>query len=155
MIEIVAEVEIDRAPDEVFAFLADMSNNPSWQKGMRECRWTSEPRLRTGSTYDHVARFLGKQIVSSFEVTELDPGHRIRIRTTGGTMPIDVTREVDPIGGGRSMVHAVVTRDPTGVFRLAAPIMRWLVRSSVAADYKRLNALLEEEEEEEKEETTR
>lgn len=143
MIEIEAGIDVDRSSDEVFAFLSDMSQNPKWQKGMRECRWTSEPPLRVGSTYDQVARFLGKEIVSSFEVTELDPGRRIRIRTTSGTMPIDVTREVQPVDDNRSEVRVVVTGDPTGVFRLASPMMRWLVERSVARDYRRLKELLE------------
>ena len=145
MIEIEAGIVVDRAPDEVFAFLADMSQNPRWQKGMRECRWTSEPPVRIGSTYDQVARFLGKEIKSSFVVTELDPGRRIRIRTTSGTMPIGVTREVQPVGDNRSEVRAVVTGDPTRVFRLASPLMRWMVGRSVARDYRRLKELLEED----------
>jgi hypothetical protein len=127
----------------VFDFLADMSNNPKWQKGMQECRWTSDPPLRLGSTYDQVARFLGKEIVSSFVVTEFAPGHRIRIQTTSGTMPIDVIREVAAVVDGRSSVSATVTGDPSGVFRLAAPLMRLMVSRSVDRDYRRLKELLE------------
>lgn len=143
MIEISAQVEIARPPEAIFDFLTDMSNNPTWQKGMQECRWTSEPPLRLGSTYDQVARFLGKEIVSSFVVTEFEPGHRIRIQTTSGTMPIDVTREVSAVGDGRSSVSAIVRGDPTGVFRLATPLMRMMVQRSVARDYRRLKELLE------------
>ena len=143
MIEVEARVEIDRSPETIFAFLADMSNNPKWQKGMQECRWTSKPPLRLGSTYDQVARFLGKEIVSSFVVTELEPGHRIRIQTTSGTMPIDVTREVVTVSTGGSSVSAIVRGDPTGVFRLAAPLMTLMVRRSVTRDYRRLKEMLE------------
>ena len=143
MIRIDVEEAIDRPAADVFAYLADMQNNPRWQKGMQSCRWTSDPPLRLGSTYDQVARFLGKEIVSSFEVVEFEPGERIRIRTTSGTMPIDVTREVTPVDGGRSTVRATVTGDPTGVFRLAAPLMRWVVRRSVTRDYRRLKEILE------------
>ena len=143
MIEISAQVEIARSPEAIFDFLADMSNNPTWQKGMQACRWTSEPPLRLGSTYDQVARFLGKEIVSSFVVTEFEPGHRIRIRTTSGTMPIDVTREVTAVADGRSSVSAIVRGDPTGVFRLATPLMRMMVQRSVTRDYRRLKELLE------------
>ena len=143
MIEISAQVEIARSPEAIFDFLADMSNNPTWQKGMQECRWTSEPPLRLGSTYDQVARFLGKVIVSSFVVTEFEPGHRIRIQTASGTMPIDVTREVIAIADGRSSVSAIVRGDPTGVFRLATPLMRSMVQRSVTRDYRRLRELLE------------
>ena len=143
MIEVRVAVEIDRAAHEVFAYLADMSNNPTWQKGMRECRWTSTPPLRLGSTYDQVARFLGKEITSSFVVTEFDQGRLIRIETTRGSMPIDVTRSVDPISDDRAEVRATVRGDASGVFRLAAPIMRLIVRRSVTHDYRRLKATLE------------
>jgi uncharacterized membrane protein len=142
MIEVRASVEIDRPASEVFDYLADMANNPRWQRGMRSCRWTSEPPLRVGSTYDQEASFLGKPITSSFEVTELEPGSRIRIETTGGSMPIDVTRSVEP-DGNRSRVVAIVRGDPSGLFRLAAPLMKLAVRSSVGRDYRRLKALLE------------
>ena len=143
MIEVHAHAEIDRSPQVVFDFLADMSNNPKWQKGMQECRWTSDPPLQLGSTYDQVARFLGKEIVSSFVVTEFAPGHRIRIQTTSGTMPIDVIREVAAVADGRSSVSATVTGDPSGVFRVAAPLMRLMVSRSVDRDYRRLKELLE------------
>ena len=123
-------------------FLADMANNQTWQKGMQECRWTSEPPLRLGSTYDQLAKFLGKQITSSFEVTEFKPPELIRIQTTSGTMPLDITRKVEPHGHG-SAVTAIVRGDPSGVFRVAAPLMRWMVRRNVSKDYARLKALLE------------
>ena len=142
-IEVTAEVTIDRPPPDVFAYLADMENNPTWQRGMQACTWTSEPPLRLGSTYDQTARFLGKDIVSSFEVTEFEPGERIRIVTTGGSMPIDVTRTVADDGAGGAIVRAVVRGDSSGIFRIAAPLMKFMVGASVRADYKRLKAELE------------
>lgn len=143
MMEVTASIDIDRPASEVFEYLADMANNPEWQQGQQRCTWTSEPPLRKGSTYDQEAKFLGKKIVSSFEVVEFDPGHRIRIRTTGGTMPIDVTREVAALSEDRSTVSAIVRGDPPMVFRLAGPLLTMMVRSSVRKDYQRLKALLE------------
>lgn len=146
--EVTASVEIDRPPAVVFDYLADMSNNPAWQKGQQRCQWTSEPPLGLGSTYDQEATFLGRTITSSFEVVEFEPGRRIRIKTTGGTMPIDVTREVSPARGGKgSVVSAVVRGEPGGVFgamaNIAAPLMRIMVRNTVRSDYRRLKAILE------------
>ena len=142
MIEVNVQTEIAQPPERVFDYLADMSNNPKWQKGMRECRWTSEPPLRLGSTYDQVAKFLGKEMVSSFEVTEFEPGRRIRIETTSGTTALDITRSVEPSGAG-SAVSALIKGDPPGVFRFAAPLMRFIVGRKVRSDYARLKALLE------------
>ncbi len=143
MLEVQASIDIDRPAEVVFDFIADMANNPRWQGGMRECRWTSDPPLRFGSTYEQEARFLGRTIVSSFEVVEFEPGERIRIRTTGGSMPIDVTREVASRGDGQSHVRAIVRGDSSGLFRLAEPLMKLLVGSSVRSDYRRLKEILE------------
>ena len=143
MLEVSVSADIDRPADEVFAYIADMANNPKWQQGQQACTWTSDPPLRLGSTYDQTATFLGKTIVSSFEVVEFDEGSTIRIRTTESTMPIDVTRQVVAREEGGSTVTAVVRGDATGLFRLAEPALKPLVRRSVRKDYERLKELLE------------
>lgn len=84
--------DISRPADDVFAFFADASNNPRWQRGMMSCRWSSEPPIAVGSTYDQRARFLGRDIVSSFVVTKFEPGRLIEIETVQSTFPIQVTR---------------------------------------------------------------
>lgn len=143
MTNIKVSIEIDRSSEDVFAYIADMSNNPKWQKGQQECVWTSEPPLRLGSTYDQSARFLGKEITSSFEVVEYEPGSRIRIVTTSGTMPIDVTREVHSLPNGGSKVSATVIGDPPRLMKLLGPVLDALVKTSVRKDYERLSSLLE------------
>lgn len=144
MTEVTVSVEINRPPDQVFAYIADMANNPSWQKGMRECRWTSEPPLRLGSTYDQVARFLGRDIVNSFEVTEFVAGETIRIQSTAGAMPLDITRSVEPVGV-TSRVSAAVKGDPPFPMKLFGPLLNMMVRRSIEADYRRLKDVLEAE----------
>lgn len=62
MIEVRVQRDVARAPDEVFAYWADWTNNPSWQNGMVSCTWTSAPPLQVGSTYDQEARFLGTTV---------------------------------------------------------------------------------------------
>lgn len=147
--EVTASVEIARPPSEVFAYLADMANNPVWQRGQQWCAWTSDPPLDVGSTYDQVASFLGRTITSSFEVVEFEPGRRIRIKTTSGTMPIDVTREVTPTADGSgALVSAIVRGEPAGMLgvmtNIAAPLMRIMVRNSIRGDYRRLKEILEQ-----------
>lgn len=143
MTEVIVSTEIERPADEVFAYLADMANNPEWQQGQQRCTWTSEPPLALGSTYDQEARFLGRTITSSFEVTEFEPGRRIRIVSTGGTMPIDVTRTVEPQGEQRCRVGAEVRGEPPALMRLLGSLLDRLVTRSVEADYRRLKERLE------------
>lgn len=143
MIEVTSEIEVDRPAGEVFAFLADAENNPAWQTGMVRCRWTTEAPIRVGSVYEQEARFLGRPITSTFEVIDLEPGRSVTIRTIESTFPIEVTRSTEPLGDDRTRVRARVTGDPSGVFRIAAPIMRAMVGRSVRGDYRRLKAHLE------------
>ena len=136
-------VDVERPANTVFEFVSDFENNPRWQRGMTSCRWTSPPPRGVGSTYDQVAGFLGRRIVSSFEVVEHLPGRRVKITSTAGPFPITETRTVQPLGEGRSHVSAIVEGDAGGFFRLAAPILRALVQRSVRGDYARLKRLLE------------
>ncbi|MDX1659534.1 MAG: SRPBCC family protein [Nitriliruptorales bacterium] len=143
MIEVRSEVAIDRPADEVFAVLADAENNPSWQGGMERCEWVTEPPIREGSVYEQEARMMGKPITSTFEVIDLEPGRSITIRTIESTFPIEVTRSVEPRGDDSCVARAYVTGDPSGVFKLAAPVLRKMVERSVRADYRRLRRHLE------------
>ncbi len=143
MIEIDSQVEIACPADEVFGVVADMARNPEWQKGMRTCTWTSEPPMRVGSTYDQVATFLGRDVITSFEVVELEPGRLIRIVSTKSTFPLDITRSVEPLDEQHCRVVAVVKGDPGRMFMIAGPLMRAMVRRSVRGDYARLKTLLE------------
>ena len=144
MTDIRSSVIIDRPAAEVFEFVADMAHNPKWQKGQVSCVWTSPPPLAVGSTYDQEARFAGSTIRTSFEVTEFEPGRRIRIVSTSGPMPIDVTRTVDPVGEDRCEVAAHVQGEPPGVMRLFGGMVDKMVKRNVDADYTRLKALLEQ-----------
>ena len=143
MIEITATTTISRSADEVFTYLADMGNNPEWQKGMQSCEWTSDGSIDVGSTYDQVAGFLGKEIRTSFEVTEFEPGTKIRIKSTSGPLPLDITRSVHALDESTCEVRAVIRGDSSGLFKVATPIMKRMVNRNVQADYRRLKSLLE------------
>lgn len=143
MIEVATGVDVSSPADEAFAFVADAENNPRWQGGMRSCRWVTDPPIRVGSRYQQEARFLGRPITSTFEVTDLQPGRSITIRTLESTFPIEVTRSVESRGEHRTRVSAVVRGDAAGVFRIAEPVLRLLVQRSVRGDYRRLQRLLD------------
>lgn len=143
MIEVQVDIEVDRPADEVFAYWSDWTNNPRWQQGMVACTWTSEPPLRLGSTYDQEARFLGRPVRSSFEVVEYEPGRRVRIVSTAGTMPLDITREVEPRAGGGTTLHATIRGGPEGVLSMFDPLTRRMVARNVEQDYERLRHLLD------------
>jgi uncharacterized protein YndB with AHSA1/START domain len=143
VIQVVASINIRRSPEEVFAYLSNFENNPKWQSGMISARFTSSGPLQVGSTYSQEAKFLGRPVISEFEVVEYVPVKKIKITSTSGTFPITVTRLVEPDGEGGSQVSAVVEGDASGVYRLAEPMMKLMVQRSVQGDYERLKSVLE------------
>lgn len=141
MVEVRGSAAVPMPAAELFAFVSDVTNNPTWQRGMVSCAWTTPPPLAVGSRYEQLATFLGREIRSTFEVAELARGRRVRIVTVESTIPLDVTREVEPVTGG-SRVTATIRGGPTGPAALLDPLTRRLVERSVRADYRRLESLL-------------
>ena len=142
MITVNVAIHINRAPDEVFTFISDFANNPQWQNGMQKCTFTSPPPLGVGSTYEQEAKFLGRPILSTFKVLAYEPGQMVKATTVTSSFPITFTRRVEPDGEG-SLVTAVIEGDSSGFFRLAEPLMRWMVNRSIQGDYAKLKQVLE------------
>jgi uncharacterized protein YndB with AHSA1/START domain len=130
-------IEIQRPAAEVFAFVSNPENNPRWQNGMVACTWTSEP-LQVGATYRQEARFFGRPIHTHFEVVDYQPDERIEFHSTVSTIPLQITRRVEPAADG-CRVTAHVRGQPTGVLKLFSG----MVARSVARDYAKLKLLLE------------
>lgn len=142
---IVTEIDIavQRDAADVFDLISDMEKNPSWQNGMKSCRWLTGGPPGVGSRYLQQAEFLWRTIDSTFEVVEFEPGRRFKATTIESTFPITFTRWVTPVGEGATRVQALIEGDSSGVFRLVEPLLAPLVRRSIRADYRRLKLLCE------------
>jgi uncharacterized membrane protein len=142
MIQVETTVLINKASERVFALISNFENNPLWQSGTVEARFTSEPPLRIGSVYEQTAKFLGRKVISTFEVIAFEPDHMIKATSTSGSFPITFTRSVQATKDG-TRVSAVIEGDSSGFFKLAEPILQRLVQSSVDRDYAKLKRVLE------------
>ena len=141
---VIVELEIDRPPEVVWEYMENAEHNPEWLSNMQSARWTSEPPIAVGSRYEQVARFLGKEVRTSFEVTALDPGRSITISSLpGSSFPIEITRQVEPLGDGRSRVRELAGGDSSGFYRVAEPLLRAIVARNITRAYRRLKQLLE------------
>lgn len=134
--------QINRPADEVFAFLADATNNPKWQDGMVACEWRTPPPIGADSIYEQHARFMGRDVKSVFVVTEHEPGRSIKIETIESTFPITVQRWVEQTGPRSCTVNAKIGGGPTGLMRLLEPLVARRAQRSVDADYDRLQIYL-------------
>ncbi len=142
--KITSERVINCEPSVVFEYISNFENNPIWQGGMIEASFTSTGPLGEGSTYDQVATFLGKKIITSFVVSRFERNRCIQIQSIRSTFPIKVTRSVERAEGG-TLVSAFVEGDPGGIFKLAKPLLKRMVQRSVVNDYANLKTILEDQ----------
>jgi uncharacterized membrane protein len=142
---VVVELEINRPCAMVWEYLENAEHNPEWLRNMKTAKWTTDPPVRVGSRYDQIATFLGKEVRTSFEVTELEVGRCITISSLpGSSFPLRITREVEPVSDARCRVRETAEGDSSGFYRVADPVMRPLVRLNITRAYRRLRQLLEQ-----------
>lgn len=144
MIRVEVSIQIQHPAHKTFAFISNFENNPVWQRGMKECRITTQRELRVGTQYDQIARFMGREITSTFQVQEYIPNQKVKASSIAGSFPITFTRIVTG-DEQTSNVKAIIEGDSKGFFKLAEPLMKLMVNSSIQKDYKRLKKILENE----------
>lgn len=141
-LDVEAEVLIDRPRGEVAALATDPVNDTRWIGGVERVRRLDEGPIGVGSQVERSARFLGRRLDYVNEVVELEPGSRLRMRSVRGPVPMDITYVFADAGPGtRAAIR--VRGEARGAFRMAGPLLGPMVRRSVAADLRRLKALVE------------
>lgn len=140
---VVTEATIERPRAEVATFVADPNNAPHWYANIKSVEWRSEPPLRIGSRIAFVAEFLGKRLAYTYEVVEFVPDERLVMRTAQGPFPMETTYTWASTGQGGTRMTLRNRGEPSGFFRLAAPVMAANMRKANRKDLERLRLLLE------------
>ena len=142
MITVKHTVTINRPIEEVFAFMADVENLSAWAENTIEAKQTSEGPVETGTTCTVVNKAMGREMLHHFVVTEYVPYTRYAAKSTDGPFPMHMSYTLESSEGG-TIVHTVSEADLSGMLKLAEPVLRGLARKQIAADHKRLKAMLE------------
>jgi len=142
-VEITTEIVIDRPRDEVAAFAADPDNATAWYEHVKRVVWRTRRPLEVGTRVGFLAESLGKQLEFVYEVTALDPGERLVMRTEEGRVPMEtIYTWRDEPGGGTRMILSNRS-EPRGAGRLSAALLKRSMRRSNAKDLGRLKHELE------------
>ncbi len=143
-VDVLSEVLIDRPCDQVAEYAADPSHDPDWYVNIDSVEWRTEPPLRIGSRVAFVARFLGRRLAYTYEIVELDPGHRLVMRTAEGPFPMETTYAWQPHASGGTTMTLRNRGEPAGFARIGAPAIAAAMRRANRKDLTRLKSLLEE-----------
>ena len=136
-------VEINRPPEEVFAYVADPGHLPEWSGIVQEVRKEAQGQPREGDRYTSVAKFLGRRFETPLEVTAHDPPRRHSDRSTGGPFPQEYTYILEEVAGGGTRLTLVAEGEPGGFFRLVGPLLQRAGSRQFRADLATLKDLLE------------
>jgi ligand-binding SRPBCC domain-containing protein len=142
-VDVLTTIEIERPRDEVFAFAADPSNATAWYENIKAVEWETPPPVVVGSRVHFRAQFLGRTLVYTYEVREIDPGRRFVMATAQGPFPMETTYAWADAAGGATTMSLRNRGEPSGFARVAAPLMASAMRKANEADLRRLKALLE------------
>ena len=140
-VDVVVERVIPVARERVAEFAGDPSNAPRWYANIRSVAWRTEPPVRIGSRMDFEARFLGRPLAYTYEVTELVAGERMVMRTADGPFPMETTYTWETVPGG-TLTRLRNRGTPSGFARVAAPVMARAMRSAMTKDLDLLSRLL-------------
>jgi len=142
-IDVTATEIVQRPRGELAAFLADPANDPKWIRALTRVEAVETGAIGVGSRVRREAKMLGRTIRWTTEITELDAGRRVAMRTVEGPFPMAITYELEDAEGGGTLIH-VHNRGGGGfVYGLLGPLMGRMVRSRVQGDLRALKAELE------------
>jgi uncharacterized protein YndB with AHSA1/START domain len=141
-VDVEVETVIAVEPDVVAAYAGDPSHAPEWYVNIRSVEWQTPPPMAVGSRMDFVARFLGRRLAYTYEVTELVPLRRLVMRTADGPFPMETTYTWEPTAGGTRMTLRN-RGNPRGFASMTKPLMERAMRRATTKDLARLKALLE------------
>ncbi len=107
-------VLIARPASEVWDFLADPANWPSWESSMLEMEQVTDGPLRLGTRWRGATRVLGKRIDWVAEFTEFDPPKATVSKSVESTIDFTTTMRLEEVDGGTRFTYRTDTEAGLG-----------------------------------------
>jgi uncharacterized membrane protein len=142
-VDVLTEITIAVPAEVVAAYAADPANAPAWYENITSVTWETEPPLRAGSRMAFTARFLGRKLAYTYEVTQFTPGERLVMRTAQGPFPMETTYTWQAMDDHSTRMTLRNSGEPAGFPKAAARLMTMAIRRANRKDLRNLRAILE------------
>ena len=143
MINFTIETEIERPVADVFAYVTDPSRLATWQTNTVSAEQEGDGPLGLGTRLREVHRAGGRDLESLVEVSEYEPDRTFALRVVEGALPVDARITFEPTDNG-TLMHFGAHGQPTGVLRLAEPLLRRTLKRQFGAHCATLKQVLED-----------
>lgn len=142
-VDVRTAIEIERPRHEVAGYVCDPSNATEWYRNIRSVEWETRPPVARGSRMRFHARFLGRDLIYTYEVRELVPGERLVMGTSDGPFAMETTYTFEDAAGGGTLVGLRNRGQPSGFAKVISSVMTKAMRRENTKDLERLKELLE------------
>jgi uncharacterized protein YndB with AHSA1/START domain len=135
------QVSIARPPGEVFNYMADIRNDPTWHTDVLEVR-SSTNDVGMGTVFNVKVKPSMGVSEGSMTVSKFEPGRLVEFRGRMGKMAPTVTNICEPEGQGTRVTRRVQL-EPPGIMRVMSPLIKRMIAKSNDGFLANLKRLLE------------
>lgn len=143
MVRIEVDTTINRPVEEVYAYMSDIDRQPEWVAPLTESRKTSSGPMGVGTTYQQVAKFMGRRMELNCKITDYEAPTRYAFQAKNGPMHMEMQFTLTPEESDSTRVTQVVEGESAGFFKLADPILARSMKKQFVADLETLKTILE------------
>ncbi len=137
-------VQIDAAPEAVFAFVTDTSNARRWDSSLEEMEVTSEGPLAEGSTVREVRKSMGWRSETTFQMNRFEPDRVMGWTTIEGKFASEGEITLEPQSGGTLLRMRMEASLPL-LMKPMSLIMSPMINRQIRNDLATLKGLVETE----------
>ena len=140
---VVGSVEIDRPASQVWAYVADYGNDPSWRAAVIHMRPSVPGPAHVGVTTHERLRILAMTFRTDAVIDRVQAGRLLEWRAHDRQKHLQGSRLVEPTGPASSRFTEVVEGSLVGFSRPLDSLVAWLLQRQATTDLRRLKHLLE------------
>ena len=133
---------IDRPIEDVFRYVGDQTNTPTWQAGLVAARRTSDGPLGVGTTHTFVRSFMGRRMEADNVYVAYEPNKLISFKTTSGPVRLQASYDFESTGEGTRLTSRI-EMDASAFVSLAEPLIAAGLKREMKAAFRALKNLLE------------
>lgn len=137
-------IEIERSPDEVYAYLDELERHGEWQEQLVSAHKLEKGPTHVGTKSSETRRMGKREMEVTYEVTEHDPPHVFAFHGVDGPVRVVGRATVESVdSGSSSRLSLVLDFEGHGFGKLLVPLARMQSRKQVPKDQQRLKERLE------------
>ena len=135
-------IEIERSPEDVFAYLTDVSNLPRWQSGVHGAELVGGGEPCAGARIAESRHMLGRELHTTLEIADFEPPRVFGLRALDGPVQFSVRHELEPVGEG-TRLRVIGEAEIAHLPGFAVGLMARRARKQFQKDFERLKHILE------------